>query len=650
LSLSEEVREQVHAKWFHLIELIVVIVILGILPRQLPRFIDLSTDARNQRRRAAGSIASGTSINFAARSAGNAAGVAVNAPTCGGYLQPFVTGVALVAVAPANDQIPDWRRRRLQRRQCLGHLYRDAAWRGRDPGQCHGDLRSITTPNGWRGVRGPVGGHDMTNGWRRAWLAAVLTIASGAAGAATYANTATTFAWIDASSHAQVGYNTVPYKFNGTLGSSVCGTVPPVIDDTISDIIPLGFSFFYGDRTFDGVRIMSNGRLQFVSSSPVYDNTTCGYGSPVTQLPIPNAGLNYTMRIFGNDLDPTLKSDAAGCSTSCTSRTGANACFVSCATIGASPNRRFVATWNNVPEWAAASTTTGSYNIQIIVQEDGDFIYQFGADVPGPGATTGQVGWQVSATDYEAPSVGYPAPNTAVRFFTPHPVLEYRMEESTWSGTGQVVDSSGGNRHGNPVGAAQTTAFGKVCRGADIPAAGNNAIDTATPLASIGNAGMVAFWYKANTAWSGAGTQDVQLLDATTVNNQWFFLVRRGGTGANAGKLRFVVTDSANNVRVAETPALAVAANTWKHVAVTWTFNNLTGGNNDRLRIYVDGVLQTTTAFTSTTLTLSPQLGTLYLGGSRRPGRAGPHAQLRRRLIDENVFNYEAPASKVAQA
>ena len=141
----------------------------------------------------------------------------------------------------------------------------------------------------------------MTNGWRRAWLAAVLTIVSGAAGAATYANTATTFAWIDASSHAQVGYNTVPYKFNGTLGSSVCGTVPPVIDDTISDIIPLGFSFFYGDRTFDGVRIMSNGRLQFVSSSPVYDNTTCGYGSPAdVPEPIRRAVLLLVGTLYAN--------------------------------------------------------------------------------------------------------------------------------------------------------------------------------------------------------------------------------------------------------------------------------------------------------------------------------------------------------------
>jgi MSHA biogenesis protein MshQ len=478
-----------------------------------------------------------------------------------------------------------------------------------------------------------------------------LVAASNSALAATYANTATTFSWVDATSHTQVGYNTAPYKFNGTLGSSACGTAPPTLDDTISDAIPIGFNFFFGDRSFDKLRILANGRVQFIGTAPAYDNTTCGFGSPVTQIPLPDAGLNYTLRIFGNDLDPSLQSEVAGYTTSCTSRTGANACFVSYGSSGITPNRRFVITWNNVPEWAAASKTTGNYNIQIILQEDGDFIYQYGADTPGPGATTGEVGWQVSTTDYDKPSVGYPAANTAIRYFTPHPVVEYRMEETTWSGAGTVLDSSGFGRDGSPVGAAQSTGSGKICRGASIPAAGVNVIDTGTPVATIGNAGMIAFWYKATTAWSGAGTQDAQLFDATTVNNQWFFLTRRGGTGANAGKLRFVVTDSTNTARVVETPAIAVAANTWKHIAVTWTFNNLVGGNNDRLRIYVDGVQQAQTTFTSTTATLSPQIDTLYLGGSRA-GMVGSNgtANSTDGTLDEfSAYNYEAPAAKIVQ-
>jgi hypothetical protein len=484
--------------------------------------------------------------------------------------------------------------------------------------------------------------------WKVALLSwACLGCALAPVHAATYANVATSFSWIDATTHTQIGYNTLPYKFNGGFG---CGSTPPVIDDTISDVIPIGFNFVFGDKVFDSVRIQSNGRVQFVSTTLPLDNTTCGYGSPVTQLPIPRAGLNYTMRIYGSDLDPTLKSEAGGYATNCTSRTGATPCFVSVGNVGVVPgSRKFVVTWSNVPEWAAASTASGSYNVQVIIQENGNFIYQYGTDIAGPQAANGQVGWQVSTTNYEAPSVGYPVPGTAVLFFVPHPVAEYLMEQASWSGAGSVFDTSGNGSNGTPVGSAQTTAAGKICRGADISATGTNAISTGIGIPTIGNAGTIAFWYKANTAWSGAGTQDVQLLDATTVNGKWFSLVRRGGVGPNAGKLRFVVTDSTNTSRSVETAAIAVAAGTFKHIAISWNFNNIALPNNDRLRIYVDGVQQAQTAITSTTLTLAPTIGTLNIGGTRggftETGAATASAD---GVIDEfRAYNYEASAATV---
>jgi hypothetical protein len=229
---------------------------------------------------------------------------------------------------------------------------------------------------------------------------------------ATYAVTSTTYSLIDASSHTKLGptkgglYSSL-YAFTNTGG---CGTTPPTIDDTLSDDIPLGFTFTFGTVGFTSVRIMSNGRIQF------NNNTTCGFGSPVTQLPYPDTSLTYSMRIYGNDLDPSLQSEISGYSTSCTSRTS---CYISYSTIGNAPNRKFVVTYSNVPEWTTTSNASGNYNLQLILQEDGQFIYQYGTDVSGPQSSLAQIGWEISTTDYAVAAVGFPANNSAFLFTVP---------------------------------------------------------------------------------------------------------------------------------------------------------------------------------------------------------------------------------------
>ena len=268
------------------------------------------------------------------------------------------------------------------------------------------------------------------------WLL-VATLCPNLAAAMTYASTPTAFSWIDASSHTKLGPSTggvysSSYQF-GNPGT--CATNPPAIDDAISDNVPIGFGFTYGGTSFTQVRVMTNGRLQF------NDNSWCGAGSPVTQAPYPDGNLTYTMRIYGADLDPSLQSEVGGSyATPCIDR---SSCYVSYATIGSAPNRRFVVTWSNVPEWTNFNNADGSYNLQIILQEDGNFVYQYGSHLPAPSAVGAQIGWEITGSDYVETAVGHPADNSAILFAALQPLIVNGGFEAGAGGNGTYTYGPG---------------------------------------------------------------------------------------------------------------------------------------------------------------------------------------------------------------
>ncbi|OGB00746.1 MAG: hypothetical protein A3E25_03720, partial [Burkholderiales bacterium RIFCSPHIGHO2_12_FULL_69_20] len=483
--------------------------------------------------------------------------------------------------------------------------------------------------------------------WRWLWLpTGLLLAATGAAQAATYTSASTPYSWVDPGGHAKIGHNTSPYKFT----SAGCGSAPPTLDDAISGLIPIGFSFVFGGSTYTQLRVQTNGRVQF-------NNTTCGYGTdgigPPQTYPYgyPDAAMNTTMKVFGVDLDPTNLVDvpdypSAASKTNCTSIAH---CFVSVGLSGSAPNRQFVITWNQVPEWVSASKTSGSFSVQVILNEDGSFVYQYGQVVHG-GTGTAQVGWQLSTGDYQVLSFGAatePPANTAIIFYIPKPVAQYWFEEGAWvaDGSGQVRDSDFGGWHGTARGRAQASADGYVCRAADIPlntSAGEvdavaTGIGLSNPALNLLGTGTIAFWVRTNGAWSGSGVLAAQWLDATTVNNQWFHLTRQA-----SGALSFVVTDSTGTVRSVSTPALSFAAGSWQHVAVTWNFNGQPGTDQDRITITVNGSTTTAASFTSSG-TLVTSLGVLVLGDNPSGLASGSGSvNSADALFDEvQVFNYE---------
>ncbi|MHB1214838.1 MAG: DUF6701 domain-containing protein [Thiobacillus sp.] len=459
--------------------------------------------------------------------------------------------------------------------------------------------------------------------------ALLLALAPRLTHAATYASASSSASWIDPTTHTRAVWT------HGASCSS--GYVGAAVDDDITAQLPLGFTFNFGGVDYTHVQIMSNGRLQF-------NNGYCGYGTqtvgppPTYPYPYPNANVVRTMRVYGVDLDPTPSGVAGACPTA--------SCYVSYSTQGTAPDRRFVVTWVNVPEWGSSSRT-GSFNLQLILEETrNEFVYQFGSSSHPTGGSA-QIGWQLTTTDYDVWSTPVvPPANSAVRFFIPAPVAEFRMDEPSWSGAGSVVNSAGG-ASGSPVGAAQTVSAGRLCYGANIPAntsaATIDAIDTGFDVDSqIGSSGTITFWYKSNGAWSGGGSQDAQLLDASIANNRWFYLAKQNGNG----RLSFNLTDSANNNFQATTANNSFLADTWVHVGVTWKLTPVAA--NNRLQIFLNGALSKTSAI-GTTQPLASAIGSLYIGDNRSSFITNPGTgNAANGVVDEvRIYNSEVTRAVV---
>lgn len=98
----------------------------------------------------------------------------------------------------------------------------------------------------------------------------------------------------------------------------------------------------------------------------------------------------------------------------------------------------------------------------------------------------------------------------------PTPVLEYRMDETRWSGSPQeVLDSTGNSGDGSSFGGANTVASGHICRAGEFDGVddyvdvGTGTLDTLLATASM------SFWIKTtqtgnNTGWRAPGVTGIE--------------------------------------------------------------------------------------------------------------------------------------------
>ena len=224
-------------------------------------------------------------------------------------------------------------------------------------------------------------------------LASVLTVVQAVvlvlllpalAFAQSYRASSEPYVWVATAGHANVSWD---------YASCTGGGAP--VDDDITPELPLGFTFRYGSVNYTSVRVMSNGRLQF-NNTYCYAGTDAAGPPPTYTLPMPDANLARVMRIYGADLDPSVAGS------------------VTYAMRGTAPNRSFVVTWTDVPEYGES---TSRFNLQVVLYENGDFVYQFG-NINNPSGGRAQIGWQLTTGDYALASFSSigALTNTALRW------------------------------------------------------------------------------------------------------------------------------------------------------------------------------------------------------------------------------------------
>ena len=218
--------------------------------------------------------------------------------------------------------------------------------------------------------------------------------------------------------------------------------------------------------------------------------------------------------------------------------------------------------------------TEGYHKLEVIGGEgccDGGITVQF--EKPGESFatySTANIDIVSRACPVTEPTVTFGSHDTAT---CPNPIVQYRLDESSWSAAGDVDDYYG-SREGTMLGTVNNVGSSQVCSGALVAdnssSAEINAIQTAVDVDSdIGNVGSIAFWVKTEVDWDSGSSRtlfDASLDDSEGGSDKYFFLQK-----LSDGRLEFRFEDSSDgDYTLTESSVPSRVADTWYHITVTW--------------------------------------------------------------------------------
>lgn len=160
--------------------------------------------------------------------------------------------------------------------------------------------------------------------------------------------------------------------------------------------------------------------------------------------------------------------------------------------------------------------------------------------------------------------------------------------EGVWHLNNNILTDASGNGNNGVNGGSTNTATAKFAGGRSFGGAGTNYLQLPLAGMSGGNGnGSVSFWGRVNSIAA----------------SKYFFGESTNQDGSYANRLQLYINDASGNLALGlggnhslQTSLQALAANTWYHIALTWSNTGTAAGSYS---VYVNGVQKATGAYAS---------------------------------------------------